>query len=232
MSTLQPEAGTPMSSSITSAIDLAFRAHGIESKIVDSCVEVGRSLRIRSQTQVRPQNSDNITVRLDIIIEAAALGQSGPLIDSFAGFGATEAECEKNAFSKFLVGSFHVIAESLTEHRCDSEQVEWESWTTPQRSWKVCSGPLLTQATAECRSGRQYRDVLPKLQDEFARQAGAGSHWVRIFVGFLKGELIAAEALLDGEVWPAGEHLLRQNSWAPSNEYESLRHLLIALPAS
>jgi len=220
-----------MSEFATSAIAAAFQAHGIPARIAQSFVEVGE-FRVRASKQVRTRHNDSITIQLDVVTEAPCLQAAGPIVDSFAGIGASELEAEKNAFGRFLLGSFHVLAETLSTHECDSEQVEWERWNAGHLSWKVCSGPLLTQATVECRSQRQYRDVLQRIQEQFQREAQAGPHWVRIFVGFLKGELIGSEAILDGREWNEAARILRETPWAPSADYESLRHFLIALPVT
>jgi hypothetical protein len=221
-----------MSEWILSAISEAFRAHGIESKIESSCVEVGSALRVHPSTEVHKREPDIVTIQLDIRTEATLLGRSNPFVDSFAGIGATETDAEKNALEKFLLGSFHVVAEALTTHECGSEQVEWEDWKTRTTSWKVCSGPLLTQATVESRTKSQYGEVLSKIQDQFLRQSEPGPHWIRIYVGFLDGKMSASEAILDGEEWSEVQMILRQTAWAPSPDYESLRHILVALPLS
>lgn len=221
-----------MSEFLTSAIDDAFRAHGIQSALAGSWVNVGDSLRIRASTQVRTTAPDSVTIQLDVITESPTLGSAGPIVDSFAGLGATQLDAERNAFEKFLRGSFHVVAESLTAHKCDSEQVEWEQWKGHSGAWKVCSGPLLTQATVECKTQSQYGEVLHKIQDEFLHNAKPGPHWLSVFVGFLKGEIIGSEVLLDGKTWNTGISILRQAAWMPSEDYESIRHLLVALPAS
>ena len=94
----------------------------------------------------------------------------------------------------------------------------------------VCSGSPLTQASVECKTQRQYGEVFQRIQQQFQLDAPDGPHWVRIFVGFLHGELIGAEAILDGREWGEATRILREWPWAPSAEYESLRHFLIALP--
>ena len=217
---------------ISSAIADAFKAHGLESCVSGTSVYVGSDLQVDASTRVHTRRPDGVTIQLDVRATADRLGRSSPIFDSFAGVGENEIEAEKNAFRKFLVGSFHVLAESLTDHKCDSEQVEWETWHAPSASWKVCSGPLLTQATVECRTQVQYGDALTEIQNQFLRQAEPGAHWMRIFLGFMDGKLNGIDAILDGEHWTQVQAILEAIPWAPSMEYESLRHLLIVLPGN
>ena len=214
------------------AISDAFAAHGMASNAVGSLVRVGEDLRIRVRCHLRTQRQDGATIQLDIETETDALGASSPLMDSFAGIGPTQRDAAKNAFGKFLIGSFHVMAEALTSHRCDSGQVEWEDWLAPGAGWKVCSGPLLTQATKECRTSSQYGDVLARIRELFVLQAEPGPHWVRIFIAFLRGQVHSTEVMLDGVEWRGAQELCREARWTPSDEYESLRHLLVALPGT
>jgi hypothetical protein len=220
-----------MSQFVTSAIAAAFRAHGIATREAQSCVNVG-DLQIRAFTRMGPRHSSSVTIQLDVVTEAPGLGPASPIVDSFAGVGSTELDAEKNAFGKFLLGSFHVLAEALSPHQCDSEQVEWERWKSQQLAWRVCSGPLLTYATRECRTKGQYADVWQRIQQQFQSDAQHGPHWGRVFVGFLNGDLIGCEALLNGREWAEGAKILREAPWAASADYESLRHFFIALPVT
>jgi len=221
-----------MSTFVTSAIDEAFRAHGLVSRALNGFVQVENTLRICASTRVSSEAIGRVQIQLNVVTEAVALGGSNPIVDRFAGIGETGNDAEKDAFSKFLIGSFHVLAESLTSHKCDSGQVEWEDWRARSTSWRVCSGPLLTQATVECKTKTQYGGVLSKIQEQFLSQAGPGPHWLRVFAGFLDGHLSASEAILDGEEWNEGQSILRQAAWMPSMGYESLRHLIVILPAA
>lgn len=109
----------------TSAIAEALLAHGIPAREVRSCVHVGE-LQIRAFTEVGTRQNDRLTIQLDVVTEAPGLGLASPIVDSFAGVGATDLDAEKNAFGKFLLGSFHVLAEALLPHQCESRQVEWQ----------------------------------------------------------------------------------------------------------
>jgi len=219
-----------MSEFVRSAIAQAFQAHGIPSHVSQSRVHVGSAVQVHVSKQVHARRPEGITIQLDVRTEAACLGKSGPILESFAGIGATEVDAEKNAFGKFLLASFHVLAESVTIHQCDSAQVEWEKWSARNCSWNVCSGPLFTQATVECRSQHQYAKILLQIQSQFLRQAMPGPHWMRVFVGFLHGKVYGIEAILDGQEWAEAQEILQRAPWAPSQEYESLRHLLVAVP--
>lgn len=66
--------------------------------------------------QVRTRQNDTATIRLEVVTEAPRLGTTSPIVESFAGVGTTELEAEKNASGKFLLSSFHVLAETLSTH--------------------------------------------------------------------------------------------------------------------
>src|SRR5262245_2352043 len=131
--------------SLLSAIQEAFVGHGLQAQRVENAVSVQDGLWLAPFAQVVKPDEGDCRVQVVVRVVSTRLGNL-VLDDSFAGLGKSLEEAEKNAFSKFLVGSFHVVAEALTNHRCDSQQVDWVHWKGPTSSWSVCQGPLLTQS--------------------------------------------------------------------------------------
>ncbi len=215
---------------VTQFIHQAFVAHGIQSSVAEGWASVQNTLRTRATVEVKNRRADNLTIQLNVITEATALAASGPIVDRFAGIGDSEEAAVKNAFEKYLRGSFHVIAEALTPHQCDQTQVDWLQWKNTNGSWRVCSGPLVTLGTGECSIAAQYEPVLHRLRDAFLASAQPGSHWLHAYIGFLDGKLTGSELVLDGNAWESAIPILQQGPWSPTARYESVRHLVIALP--
>lgn len=212
------------------AIHQAFVGHGIDARVDSATVIVGDRLLVQAESIVRSESDRGVMTQLTVVAESVVLGRSGPLIDRFAGIGPTLAAAEANAFEKFIRASFHVIAEALSAHQCDSDQVEWEEWTGLGKSWRVCSGPLFAIGSNGCLTTSQYASVLDCLRGIFEREAEPGPHWISVFVGFNEGKMTTAEAILDGDRWESAETMLCDFAWKPSAHYETLRHLIVTTP--
>jgi hypothetical protein len=218
-----------MSEWLLNALRESFAAHGLEGEPASGALAFRGDLKLEPRVTVRGTANGTTQVQVDFAVHSPRLGGL-PLLDSFAGIGATREEAEKDAFGKFLSGSLHVIAESLTDHRCDSDQVDWEDWRGEHGAWRVCAGPLLMVATRRGERIDGFPAFFEQLMRLFSSEMPAGPHWMRVFLGSLDGERKGSEVLVDGAEWPAAEQLLEQHLWAYPPGYASLRHLLIALP--
>ena len=168
-------------------------------------------------------------VQVDFSVESPRLGAI-PFLDSLAGVADTPENAERNAYAKFLQGSFHVIAEALTTHDCGSEQVEWEDWTGQGHAWRACAGPLLLTGSRAGSRIEGFGEFFPRLTHRFSETMKAGPHWLRVYLGALDGKQLGGEVLVDGEVWTAGQALLDAHAFDFPVGFASFRHLLIVLP--
>ncbi len=218
-----------MSDWLLNALREAFVTHGLEGDVSDGALALPDQLRVQPRVSERELVNGAAQVQVDFAVESPRLAQ--PMVDSFAGVGASRDDAEKNAFGKFLQGSFHVIAESLTSHQCDADQVDWDEWTAAGgHAWRACSGPVLFVSTRGGGHIEGYAEFYDDLSALFMRSMPAGPHWMRVFVGSLDGERRGREVLVDGVEWPEAEQLLEDHAWTYPPGYASLRHLLIALP--
>jgi hypothetical protein len=218
-----------MSDWLLDALREAFVAHGLEGVVAGGALALPEQLRVQPRVSEREAVNGTAQVQVDFAIESPRLARA--MIDSFAGVGASREEAEKNAFGKFLQGSFHVIAESLTSHRCDADQVDWDEWTAAGgHAWRVCNGPVLSVATRGGACIEGFADFFQDLEALFTRGMPAGPHWMRVFVGSLDGARLGHEVLVDGVEWPEAEQLLGEYALIYPPGYASLRHLLVALP--
>jgi hypothetical protein len=218
-----------MSERILEQLRATFAAHGLPAERAGNALAAGDGLVVEPRVFTREGVSGTFQVQVDFVISSPRLG-GREFLDSFAGIGGSLESAEKNAFEKFLIGSFHVIAAALTRHERKSEQIEWEDWKGAAHGWRVCTGPLLTLATREDAGIEGYPAFFGKLSELFCREAGPGPHWVRVFVGSFEGQIAGGEVLLDGEPWPPAEQLLGEHGWTLPEGYASARHLMIALP--
>jgi hypothetical protein len=218
-----------MSERILEQLRATFAAHGLPAEQVGAALAASDGLIVEPRVFTREGVSGTFQVQVDFAVASPRLG-GREFLDSFAGIGGSLESAEKNAFEKFLIGSFHVITAALTCRDHDSQQVEWEDWQGAAHGWRVCSGPLLTLATREDVGIEGYPAFFSKLSELFRREAGPGPHWVRAFVGSFDGQIAGAEVLFDGAPWAPAEQLLGEHDWILPAGYASVRHLLITLP--
>lgn len=219
-----------MSEQLLEFLQVSLASHGVKSDRSGSAVRAQDGLVIVPRVFPRDAVGGTAQVQVDFAIESPLLPGIA-FLDSFGGVGDTTENAEKNAFSKFLQGSFHVIAEALTTHSCDQDQVEREDWKAEAgHSWRVCVGPLLLIASRPGSRVEGIEDFFPRLNRLFCETVKSGPHWMRVFMGSLDGKHNGSEVLVDGEVWPAGQDLLDAHAFTFPTGYASFRHLLIALP--
>jgi Family of unknown function (DUF6348) len=218
-----------MSEQLLESLQVSFASHGVESERGGKLIRARDGLQIEPRVFPREAAGGAAQVQVDFVIESPRL-PGIPFLDSFAGIGDSPESAEMNAFSKFLQGSFHVIAEALTTHTCHQGQVEWEDWPGTAHSWRVCTGPLLMISSRAGSRIEGFVEFFPKLNQLFNENMAEGPHWMRVFLGALDGKHIGSEVLVDGEVWPAGQALLDAHAFTCPPGYASFRHLLIALP--
>ena len=218
-----------MSEQLLEFLQVSLASHGMKADRSGAAVHAQEGLVIEPRVFPRDSVGGTAQVQVDFAIESPRL-PGIRFLDSFGGVAGTAEDAEKNAFSKFLQGSFHVIVEALTTHDCDQDQVEWEDWSGAGHAWRICTGPLLLISSRPGSRIEGFEEFFPKLERLFGEAMDAGPHWMRVFWGALDGKQSASEVLVDGEAWPAGQALLDAHAFICPPGYASFRHLLIALP--
>jgi hypothetical protein len=218
-----------MSEWMLDALRATCITHGLDCRKEDGALAIQDDLRLRPKVTEREPANGNARVQVDFAVASPRL-PGLDLLDSFSGIGASRADAEREALGKFLQGSFHVIAESLTSRRDPESDVEWEEWDGSSHGWRVCTGPLLMIATRPGARIDGFPEFFSDLSELFRARWQAGPHWMRVFVGSLDGERKGFEVLVDGAEWQEGGELLASHAWVYPPGYASLRHLLIALP--
>ncbi len=219
-----------MEQTLLDALVACFTAHDLRSEIHGAAVRAPDGLTIEPRMIQRGNANDTVQVQLDFAIVSPRM-QGVPFLDSIAGVGDTQDLAVRNAFEKFARSSFHVIAEALTDHPGDSQQVEIEQWGAGERAWRTFVGPLFLQATQHGAGVQGFEPFFGALEDLFVASMSPGPHWMRVFLGALDGKVMGREVLVDGEVWPDGQALLDAQTFEYPAGYASFRNLLIALPA-
>lgn len=219
-----------MSDQLLEFLQVSLASHGVKSDRNGSAIHAQDGLVIEPRVIPRDTVRGAAQVQVDFAIQSPRLPGIA-FLDSHAGVADTAENAEKNAFSKFLQGSFHVIAEALTTHSCDQGEVEWEDWEAGAgHAWRVCTGPLLLIASRPGSRVEGIEDFFPRLNRLFCETMTAGPHWMRVFMGSLDGKHNGSEVLVDGAVWPAGQDLLDAHAFTCPPGYASFRLLLITLP--
>ena len=186
-------------------------------------------LRFEAEIFDREQREATTWLVVEIHIFSPLLG-SQPVIESFVGMGETRQQAIVQAFGKFLIGVFHVLIEGLAKHVCENMQAEIEFWRRNDASWKVYSGPVITQAVTECTLNRTFPAFYAQLEKLFSTTVRPGSHFARVFVASHGGQLVGKEVLLDNETWPEAQELLVGWDWQHGDRYQALRQVILALP--
>ncbi|MCA0393076.1 MAG: DUF6348 family protein [Proteobacteria bacterium] len=214
---------------IHSLLEDAIHAHGIRAAFADGSFSLPSGLRLTPLVHEMDSVQGQHAVSLEILAESPLLGRD-LVSECFAGFASTQTEAINQAFGKFLLGTFHVLIEALTDHKCSECQAELEHWSGQSGSWTVFSGPLLSQHSSQSVLTPTYSAALETLQYEFEQTQPSGPHWIRVFVAAYHDSLQATEVLLDNELWAQGVEMVTRQDWQPSNEYQSIRHFLLAMP--
>jgi len=218
-----------MTTDVASWLEETARAHGVAAQRGPSGVRIDDSLTLNARVfegQVTPKGT---MVVMEIYAHSDCLGEA-PVIETFPGLGDDAAHAAKQAFAAFLSGSFHVLLEALTTHRCSESQADVEHWSNGDAAWKVYLGPIISRQTSESLLVPTYLRFLKELRTTFEAEAMPGPHWVRVFVGAFNSALFTSEALLDNHEWNAGHSRLRSQAWRCSDEYQSVRQFMMMLP--
>ncbi len=215
---------------ITAHLKTVLESHGLSVTERGDILSVddGR-LELRAEIFDREDHAGSHTVVLELQASSDLLG-GRPIVECFAGVGSSRDKAVSDAFGKMLLGSFHVIIEALTSHACDEEQAEIEHWTRSDGSWQVFSGPLLSQHSGASTLSSSYPSFISQLNSLLIKTILPGPHWIRVFLGSYHDQVQVGEVLLDNEPWEAGQSLLLSQSWSCTNEYQSIRHFVLALP--
>lgn len=207
----------------------AIGAHGIRFERSDEFVEVaGTGVRFWPQVEIKKTTVGSELVQLNVAVTGPKLGER-TIWQSLVGFGDDIEAMEKNAFARFLMSSYHVILNTLADHRCEEDGTEWADWIGETAAWRVCDSPLVTMGAADP-SAIRYSIVHDEIKRAFLDDTAPGLHWVEVFFAFVDGKLNSGQVERDGQEWIAGAAILQRWEYAPSERYLSGRHFLIALP--
>lgn len=208
----------------------ALTAHGVGAeKFADHIAIENTDVVLGAEIYEGRVTSTSASVTLEVKARAAQI-DGHQIIEGFAGTGVTKEAAIANAFAKFLLGSFHVILEALADHKCDEMQAEVEIWSQDVFNWKLYSGPLISQHSTESILTESYVSFFEKLKALYCDTAAPGPHWIRVFLGAHGGGRLGSEVLLDNEPWEAAHDVLLQHEWHFSDEYQSVRHFMLAIP--
>jgi hypothetical protein len=215
---------------IIELVQFSLEAHGLASAIDGNVVRLadGSDLSFEPRVFDGPPNEHAKITQLDMVVRSRRIPRRY-IVESMAGLGEDQAEAEREAFGKFLTGPFHVLLTALADHTCDSNPAEWLTWKNGSASWRICDGPLVFNNTADTQTA--YPDFIPQLEKLFLASATREVHWVRVFLGSFNGKQTGGEVLLDNQPWPDAVALLNSQQWEFPQEYRSLRHFFVALPA-
>jgi hypothetical protein len=215
---------------VVDLVQFSLEAHGIASAIDGSIVRLsdGSDLSFEPRVFDGPPNDRVKIIQLDMVVRSPRIAHRY-IVESMAGMGEDQAKAEREAFVKFMMGPFHVLLTALGDHTCESNPAQWLKWKNSSASWRICDGPLLFHNTAATETA--YPEFIQQLENLFLASASRDVHWVRVFLASFSGAQTGGEVLLDNQPWPEAVELLNSQQWDFPQEYRSLRHFFVALPA-
>jgi len=209
----------------------AVQGHGVRAELRDGVVIVRDGLLLLAGESVTsPPGEGQVSWQVALRIEARVPHELRPIFEDQAALGDDADRALAAAFAKFMLGAFHVLLEAFVPHSCDSPQAEVEHWHAASCTWKVFVGAGILERSGESRLPATFNELLSRLRPPFESAHAGGIHWLSLFVGGARGEVIGAELRLDNERWPPGMELMRAQEWQIGNGYESLRCFVLMLP--
>jgi hypothetical protein len=195
-------------------------------------VEQGKAgaMEVEAELTVHPRpRPDIVMVQLDVAVRHPDLATPW-LVESVAGIGSTWREAIGQGMAKFERSVVHVLIAGLLDRGACADQVEWQAWQHPGGDFDVCLGPQLVLFSD---------NVTPYLGSALAPLREAlgplpltrAVHSLRLFTCHDQGALVTNEVLLDGEPWPAGEHVTMTAVDPGTTDRIAARLFALLLPA-
>jgi len=210
------------------AVQQALAAHDVRANRIGEEILVPGSSLVLSAAVVRVNNyAKGTAIQLDIRAQSERF-QNRHLIESFGGVGADEYEATRNAFSKSMRASMHVLLATLIDQDYGADEVEWESWSFEDKAWQACLGPVILLGHPP--DSFLYAELIDRLRDGLLPSLSVGTHWLRSYFNKVDCHIIASEVLLDNDDSPMGRKILNSLNW-PDGTY-SARQFLVMLPAN
>lgn len=202
------ERETPALPDAQGLVDELARAHrsslSLEARVFPGSIKKGR-----------------VQLQLDVVVSVG----DRHIVESFGGFGATIGDALGDTLKKLTAGTLHVLLATLDRRELGADQVEWESWG----DFDVCLGNVLRMWS---QGGPPLGPYLEALKRELlAADLSREVHWVRTYLATNGTEMLGIDLLLDNQVWPPGEKLVREWAWPASEAYYALRHFFVLVPS-
>jgi uncharacterized protein DUF6348 len=216
----------PMPIDLTSTLRALLESHGIATGVnTAGDIAMGSSLRLSPSVVSSLDKPSGKLIQVDVRAQSPMLGDK-LLIESFAGYGADESNAALQALEKFSESSLHVLLTVFLGEGPHTNQIEWETWKSGDKQWRVCLGPLLLQHSAHIEI--RYGEFLDQIKEKLLAELSDGLHWLRVYFMKNGSDRIGSESLLDNTDWIEGRRLVDSWSW-PDGTY-SARQFLILVP--
>lgn len=205
-------------------LERLFQAHSVETASNGEAILFPNhpTYKAWAFAEVHSQNSQVVTVRLDIVFEFAPLRG---VRESFAGFGSNQDDAIKSAFENFSANSLHVMLTCFFGQSHDS--VREEVWQIGQQSAKVFIGCVGMRGDVPLNSD-QHLAWFQLLETSVKKlELAGGTNWVRFFLGQLQSEVIECEFLVNNHTSDELQTTMSRFSWPLVEAFYSLRLFLM-----
>lgn len=166
------------------------------------------------------------------LMEVRTATPGGPvLVDTWAAWGATRDEARLDGLRAFCQGTFHVLLAAVWGV-LENDQTFHEVRTVGGQAWDVYLGPLVNRRSADAPvlvAPVGFADAVLGTLD--SRMQGTDGHVVRIYHAVSRGQVMATEALWDGEPFPELQAQVAAAGWAAGTVgFTSARWFLAVRP--
>jgi hypothetical protein len=202
-----------------------FQEHNIEAKVDGISLSVKNgALKIMGLIVKEGQLNANLYLtQLDIQIKVEGVDEV--IVESFAGFGATQKEAIAEALQNFMLSSFHVITAAFLQE--NDSNVTVETWKIGDQEKRVIIGNVTMRGNppANFSESNWFSQLEEKIKASSKDLTGA--HWVRLYCSQVDNAISDREILLDNEPWEELEKEIPNFSWPKGKDFYSARIFMI-----
>lgn len=211
------------------AVHGALERHGVSFAVAeDGSAILENGFGIYAKCEGHTDHGHSHVLRCDFVFFGGQLNDR-VVLHCLAGVGNSIEQAQTDGIKKFLTVAFHTVLETLGNHSCDTQQVEWETWEGDSGKWRAGLSPFYRMASGQFPQ-ISLTPLLDALRDAFLAQPRDGAHLMDIYFANQGGRELASELRLNGEAWPEGEATLRNWNKPSGDGYYSGRMVAVLSP--
>ena len=206
----------PRTLDATATLARALTGRGLEVRQDGALLLLPRDVRARATVIF----IDDGVIQLDVMLE---LWPGTIVLDSCAGFGATEEAQIADAWTCFDAGTLPVLLAAFLYHDVGDE-VEQTAWEVDDTVRAITAGDVICRGLPLDTSG--WEAAIRAMVE--ASTLPQGTHWLRAYAAIEGDRVVATEVLLDNQPWEWGQEALATYAW-PAIEGRASARVFVAV---